>query len=429
MPQQKPRRPKGLGSVFQLPDGRWRGSWDTGTYTRSGGRRRITVTAATQKEANARLNRRIREFRTETQSPSTGMSVKVWSEKYLELIGREHRTTSVENTRWALQRILPVIGHIPLGRLSPADIRRVHDSARADRTVHGGELSDASIARIHTVLMAMLRRAISSGVEVHGQTMRVPSPKIRTIPGSRADIPTDEAIQILAAAQSISDMAGAAAHLALHAGLRRAEMLGLTWGDVKLDQNVIIVRRQLVRIPWVHGCGETCGKSTRMCPSRTVRPSPREEHLPGHPYGLGPVKTEAGMREVPITAALGKALRSIRPTAIATPGTRFEFVLHAPGRPGPWTSHYLEGMWHEAQELAGVRHRTGRFYGLHEARHSTVTLLMRAGVPGPVIESIVGHSGSRSTARYIHPATEDSRRALEQLEKALSAPPAGPDGS
>jgi hypothetical protein len=50
----KRRRQYGTGSVIQMKDGRWRGSLEAG-YTATGGRRRVSVIAATEAECKRRL--------------------------------------------------------------------------------------------------------------------------------------------------------------------------------------------------------------------------------------------------------------------------------------------------------------------------------------------------------------------------------------
>ncbi|WP_172191188.1 tyrosine-type recombinase/integrase [Actinomyces faecalis] len=78
------------------------------------------------------------------------------------------------------------------------------------------------------------------------------------------------------------------------------------------------------------------------------------------------------------------------------------------------------------QDAAGV-HKGGRgtldspwvYYVVHEARHSTATLLMALDVPAPVIVSIMGHSSIASTRRYQHADVDQARRALEGVAGLL----------
>jgi integrase len=84
----------------------------------------------------------------------------------------------------------------------------------------------------------------------------------------------DEAGRFLQAARR--DPLYAAFVFLLLYGLRRGEVLGLNWDDIDQDQGVIYVRRQIVRV--------------------------------GGQLHLGPVKTSAGIRELPLLCAAWDAL-------------------------------------------------------------------------------------------------------------------------
>ena len=78
--------------------------------------------------------------------------------------------------------------------------------------------------------------------------------------------------------------------------------------------------------------------------------------------------------------------------------------------------------------MAGVQHPAGRPYLVHEARHTTATLLQAAGVTPEVIISIVGHASYASTQPYIHRDLSQARAALQAVADLLSAPAALPSG-
>lgn len=63
-----------------------------------------------------------------------------------------------------------------------------------------------------------------------------------------------------------------------------------------------------------------------------------------------------------------------------------------------------------AEDVAGVHKEDGGYYLVHEARHSTATLLRAAGVPATVVIAIMGHTaittsmGATSTPTWNKPA-------------------------
>ena len=82
--------------------------------------------------------------------------------------------------------------------------------------------------------------------------------------------------------------------------------------------------------------------------------------------------------------------------------------------------------WRAIQDAAGV-HKSGSgtpedpyvYYVLHEARHTTATLLLAAHVDPEVIKAILGHSSIVTTAGYQHVDVGMARSALDGLASRL----------
>ena len=70
-------------------------------------------------------------------------------------------------------------------------------------------------------------------------------------------------------------------------------------------------------------------------------------------------------------------------------------------------------------DAAGVHKPGPKQWVLHEARHTTVSLLEAAGVPPAVIIAIVGHATYASTRRYSHTELERARAALATVADDL----------
>jgi mRNA-degrading endonuclease toxin of MazEF toxin-antitoxin module len=71
------------------------------------------------------------------------------------------------------------------------------------------------------------------------------------------------------------------------------------------------------------------------------------------------------------------------------------------------------------QDAAEVRHPEGRHYMLHEARHTTATLLLEAGVSEAVIIAIMGHSSIAVTRGYQHVSQTLARKAMDDVAAKL----------
>ena len=107
---------------------------------------------------------------------------------------------------------------------------------------------------------------------------------------------------------------------------------------------------------------------------------------------LGTRKTATGSMEhahIPMTTDLRQAL-----TAHRKQGVRSLHVFSAPdGQPYKWRQHYM----HRLCTRAGVKP-----FGFHAVRHLSASILARAGVPLPTIQTILRHKNATTTSRYLH---------------------------
>jgi integrase len=148
--------------------------------------------------------------------------------------------------------------------------------------------------------------------------------------------------------------------VAMYTGMRRDEILGLTWSEIDLDQGAAFVR-------------ETAS-------------------------GDGP-KSEAGIRVVPLSPTAVAALRTWRKVQIADrlgwgpdwPGQDRVFTREDGSEvPGQWTSTRFEILAFRAG-VPPVR--------FHDLRHGTASLLKAAGIDTKIISTILGHARSDFTDR------------------------------
>lgn len=66
------------------------------------------------------------------------------------------------------------------------------------------------------------------------------------------------------------------------------------------------------------------------------------------------------------------------------------------------------------------RARRANVYGFHSFRHSFVSFCAKAGVPLPVVQSIVGHGNPAITRHYVHIGEESVRKAVDALPMATA---------
>jgi integrase len=146
--------------------------------------------------------------------------------------------------------IRPVLGQLKLKNLTPTHVRGLYreklDAGLAPRTVQ----------YVHVTLHKALKQAIADGLIPRNATEAVKPPQVR-----REEIRplTAEHVKVLFEAAK-GDRLEALYVLAVTAGLRQGELLGLKWDDIDLEVGTLHVRRTL-----------TTAKGARSFPHRRPR--------------------------------------------------------------------------------------------------------------------------------------------------------------
>ena len=394
MPPKK-RAPYGSGTKpARRKDGMWVARIEAG-WTPQGTRRRITVSAKTEAECRRRLKEKKRELAAgKDHGLNVRETVHSWSKTWLPMHAQKVRPTTYTTDAGAVRKwIVPTIGHRRLADLNPGDLRAIRD-AITDPKQKGGPRSTTTAAHTHRVLRKMLRDAIVEGHNVPPRILEVESP--RKAANDRTAIPVDQALRILAVTDQRPDAARWIAGMLQ--GMRQGEALGLTWGAVDLQQNLMDISWQLQRLPKGH----------------TTPDGWEAQHLTGS-YWLTRPKTAAGSRVVPIVRSLRAAL----------------MVAREAWEPNPWGLIWTDDgqpisdaddrdTFRAIQTQAEVKHPSGRPWHGHEMRHFAISFLLADGVERSVIQRIVGQS--KLVESYVHVNTDQMRAALDGMEGRLQAP-------
>lgn len=398
-------RQHGTGSLYQRADGRWYGKYRDG-FTAAGNYRYGTVSAATQREAQVKLNAAVRAVRSKEQTINPRQTVKGWLDVWLPLQEKRVRPKAYTADAGAVRNwIVPQIGARKLADLGPADVRKVHEAVTAKRT-------QGTAIRVHATLMGALKAASLEGYDVPARVLQTPPPRADVTQNDRTDISVEHAVKLLHAASKEPDQSRWVA--ALLQGMRQGECTGLRWDHVDLEAGTLDVSWQLQPLPYAHGCDGSCGKTAARCPHARFRVPVGYEHeqVRGRWHLVRP-KTASGQRVMPLVPWMTAALTSWRKVA-----PKSGLVWPAPDG-GPRSDKADLSAWHALQDAAGVRHPSGRHYHLHEARHTAATLLMALGVDTQIIIAILGHASILSSRRYQHSDLDMMRTALAGVAERL----------
>jgi integrase len=373
-PARKRRRINGDGSVYKRKDGYWVGAFYA--RTTSGARKRVVVYGKTLDDARDKLGKAQHEARSGIPVPDQAWRLGPYLEYWLENFVKRNRrpaTYALYETNIRLY-LNPGLGSRKLARLSVADVQRF----LGQRLEKGDSVRKVQIMR--TVLSAALTRAVREELIVRNVARLAELPEWR--PKPVRPWTADEARQFLAVSKS--DPLHAAFVLLVLYGLRRGEVLGLRWADIDFNAGVIHVRQQLQRVR-----GE---------------------------LRLGPVKTHAGQRNLPLLnlarqaleGQIGQQARCRLDMGSAWPSTDFVFTSRT-GR--PIEPRNFVRSFRRICEQNDVRMIT-----IHHVRHTVASLLKDLGVPARDAQIILGHSRLAVTLEiYTHADEQAQRDALNRL--------------
>lgn len=413
MPSKTKRRDQGAGALFQDSRGLWTARVELPAI--NGQRRRKVIRRKDKAAALAELRRLRTELDRVGDLATSSPTLADWLSTWLERIAapRLKPRTLVGYRGYIDRYIVPTIGKTRLDKLTATHVRRLHDHITAQG------LSSTTALQAHRILAKALTDAVREGKVGRNVATLTDAPR-RAVALRKAL----DAAQARALLLSVADRPEEAAawSVALLAGLRQGERLGLTAGAVDLDAGIITVSWQLQRLRWAHGCakhrpaaGWPCGRvRAGSCPDRRMPiPAGQEARQVDGGLWLTRPKSRAGWRQVPIAPLLAQVLeRHLAGRALAPDDLVFTRPDGRPVDPSDDTAAWDTAL--RRAELPDVV--------LHSARHTTATLLYELGVPEHTRVRILGHSSATTTAGYTHVADALTRDAMGRLGDLLTAP-------
>lgn len=403
--RERPRRTRGEGSFFQRADGTWIGRVELASA--DGERRTRTVKSKDRNVAIAKLKQLRADVDAGRIAVTTSTTVEKWMLHWIDNIHakRKVRPGVIKDYRACIvNHINPALGKKRIDKLTPQHVRDMHTAIGPRRT--------AELA--HVILQKALKDALREGVVVRNVAELVDKPQYAKT--KRDGLPVESVKKLLSTAFASRDESEATLRAAAFlTGARPAELLGLEWDRVHLDEGYLDLSWQLQELSQVHGCGEQgddgypCGrKRPGWCPQRRWDLPPAFETRECHRSLIWTrPKTAAGERDVPIIAPLLTALRVLRDNS--TGPNPHNLVWHRGGVPiGPRADHRA---WQSLAQDAGLIGE-GETLPRYVTRHTTATLLRAAGVDEQTRMEILGHATVDSQRIYAH---ADRTRHLEAM--------------
>ena len=282
--------------------------------------------------------------------------------------------------------LIPAIGAMTLRELKPAKLSAIYRTMMADGRTHGtAPLSAKTIRNIAGTLHKALADAVENGVLATNPAQYAKTPKYQRPALTTYD---DEQVAIfLQHCQQTNQPHIALWCLILLIGLRRGEVLGLTWADVDWLQSEIQVRQ-----------------------TRSVTST-------GEQY-IDTPKTVAGARYLTVDSFTLDALAHLKNAQEAAAQSL-----------GGWLSDYiatdLDGTPVHPRTIARRFQAISKAAGLpqirlHDGRHTALSNATDAGVPIHVVSARAGHTRASFTAdTYLHRHRTADHRAADLVANRM----------
>lgn len=362
----------------------------------TGKRRQPQRTYKTKREAEAGMAQWLVEIERGTAVNTSKMTVGEYLQDWLTTSARHRvRPTTFESYQKLVRSyILPVLGAVPLQKLTPTQVQAFY-AAQLTEGRDGNKakgLSPRTVRYLHAILHRALKEAVNLGLVARNVTEAVAPPKDRRRAVASWDVADVQRFLDVAAGDH---RYGPVWLTALHTGMRRGELLGLRWQDVDLDANVLHVRQALSVVASDDGPKLTFGEP----------------------------KTHSGRRTIALDATCIAVLREHRAHQIERrlalgPHWREGDLVFTNEFGGPVDPMNLYHRFVALAAKAGVPR-----IPLHGLRHTHATLLMKHGVNPKVVAERLGHADITLTlSTYIQsrPATNAAagRRRVRRNHQA-----------
>jgi integrase len=368
------RRGNGDGSVYRRQsDGKWV------AYLRVNGKKKY-IYDDTQTGVTKKLRAAQRDLEQGELATGPNQTVKQYLEYWLEVRRSTVKaSTYVSNRSYLNNRVIPVIGHIKLQKLTGDHIQSLYAQLLKDG------LLPNTIRLIHTMLFTASKDAVK-----WKRMSRNPC-KDATPPRQE-----DHTMAFLTHEQAKNLMEAASATpleclitLAITTGMRRGEILALRWSDIDWQKMTVTVRHTVsyIRVGDKHAFFETEPKTASS--NRTISLPQFVIHaLKSHRSNQLQVRLKAGDQ------------------------WNEKNIVFSTKRGDFYNIATLQRQFGNLLVKAGLPHM--RF---HDLRHSAATILLSMGVNIKVIQELLGHSNVGITLRvYSHVLPTMHREAMEGLQ-------------
>jgi len=403
MAESKPRRLKGDGIIKQRSDGSWEGGVPIGKNPVTGRTSYKTVYGKSRQEVRNKM-RAIVENKTEIITPN-GTYILVekpeippvpygeWLDTWLKTykVGRLTPST-YESYRVIIEHHLkPTLGKILITDITTDQIQKVLNAKQEIGARKDGRnnipLAASSVMKIKILINASLKQAVKNRMIPYNPAEAVTPPKM-----------TRREIRVLTPDEQSSFMNILQGHrlealfkLVLATGMRKGELLALTWDCVDFDNKTISISKSAVRV--------------------------RNQKTMKTEIKVGSPKSESGYREIPMLPSMVSILekhyaqQENEKKAAGSAYNRSDLVFCSK------VGTYIEPSRINTTLKKLLNYARMDHINFHALRHTFATRALENGVSAKVVQKILGHTDVALTLNtYTHVLKETLHDQIQKMD-------------
>lgn len=372
------KRGNGEGSISQRPDGRWQGQISLGRDINTGKLLRRTVYGKTRKEVAEKIKTLLADQQKgaliENTKTTFGEKLKYWLYQKKK-ISLSAGTWHVYET-YSRVHLLPVFGDIEIQKITKPMVQSFI-------TAKTETLAPASIKKLHLILQQIFEDAIEENLIIRNPASKVELPQIK----ERAIIPLSEKEMGAILTACHGTRLYPIVFVEYGTGLRRSEILALTWDNIDFKNNTLSINKTYV-----------------MINSKPILQHDTKTQASKLPIAV-PVEIISYLKELPRTCDYVFPQQDGQPM---NPNRfRRDFKLKV-----AQAIKLLQKENPEYNGMNGVR--------FHDLRHNYASQLVALNIHQRLIQAQMRHSDSRTTNRYSHTTLSGQQEVAATLNTAIT---------
>jgi len=407
MAESKSRRLKGDGNIRQRSDGSWEGGVPIGKNPVTGRTAYKTFYAKTRQEVLNKMKAFV-ENKPEIITPkgtyvlaekteAASISFGEWLDTWLKTYKVSRLTPSTyESYRVIIEHHLkPTLGNIMIADITADQIQKLLNAKQEKGARKDGRnnitLSASSVIKIKIIISASLKQAVKNRMIPYNPAEAVTPPKM-----------TRREIRVLSLEEQNNFMGVLQGHrlealfkLALATGMRKGELLALTWDCVDFEKKTITISKSAMRV--------------------------RNQKTMKTEIQVGNPKSVSGFREIPMLPSVIPILEKHnaqqegekRAAGSAYNKNNLVFCSNV--------GSYLEPSRINTTLGKLLKYASMDHINFHALRHTFATRALENGVPAKVVQTILGHADVALTLNtYTHVLKETLHDQIQKMDEIFA---------